>query len=123
MLIESEGIYTAVQRLAAYSSSHTFVHHDQARGGTDRPSVGLVHPVDRFLIHEEERVAESLDASLQPVRCRRRPVATDRFAVEEKSAVAALAANDKSSLDDIRENKDREGVLRDFAAAGFCAIS
>ena len=115
LLIESEGIDAAVHRLGAYSSSHTFIHHDQARGGTDRPTVRLVHPIDRSLIHQEERVTESLDTGLQPIRCRRRPEVTSRSAMDEESSVAALGANDEPGLDDIWENQDREGVLRDSA--------
>ena len=115
LLIESEGIDTAVHRLGAHSSSHTFIHDNQARGGTERPSVGLVHPVDRFLIHQEKRVAEFLDACLQPIRCRRRSVAAGHFAMKEERAFATLTTNDKPCLDDIRKDKDCKSVLRDFA--------
>src|SRR5450432_2184890 len=67
LLIESEGVDAAVQCLGVDRASHAFVHDDQARGGSDRPSACSVYPIDRLLIHEEKRVAEFLDTCLQSI--------------------------------------------------------
>lgn len=90
-------------------------HDHQAGTGAERPSFRLVHPIDRFLIHEEKRIAISLDARLQAIGSCCRPIAAGRFTAHEKNSLATLGADDKTSLHDIREDQHREGVLRDLA--------
>ncbi len=115
LLVESEGVNAAMQCVGVHRASRPFIHYDEARGGSDGPSVRCIYPIDRLLIHEEKRVAEFLDTSLQPIRCSRRAVAAGALAVHEEDAFATLGADEKAGFDDIRKNKDSHRIGRDFA--------
>jgi len=117
-LIESESVDTAMQGLAANGPRHAFVHDYQGGARAERPSLRLVDPIDCLLVHEEKRVAVFLNAGLQTIGSRRGPVAAGRFPTDEENSVAALRADDEASLHDIRKDKHRQGVLRDFARGG-----
>ncbi len=64
LLIEIECVNAAVQGLAANRAGRAFIDEDHARGGADRPSSGRVYSSDCPLVHEEKRVAVSLNTGL-----------------------------------------------------------
>ena len=64
LLIESEGVDAAVQCVCGKAAGHPFVHDHYARAGADLLTAGLVNPIDRSLVHQEESVTILLNAGL-----------------------------------------------------------
>ena len=74
-LIESESINAAMKGVRAKGPSHSFIYDDNARAGPNLPSAGFVDPIERALIHKEERISVFLNPGLQAIGSRDRPIA------------------------------------------------
>jgi len=105
-LIEGEGVDSAVHRAGGQVSRHPLIDDDNAGAGPDLPPPGSVHPIQRFLIHEEQRVAIFLNARLQAVGSSGRSVMGSRFAMDEENSFAPLGADDKARFYNIWKNQN-----------------
>ena len=74
--------------------------------GADLPTAGLVNPIDRSLVHQEESVTILLNAGLQSIGSGDGPIASTRLAVHEKNSFSPLSAKDKASFDYIRKHEN-----------------
>src|SRR5438477_11243347 len=63
-LVESERVDTAVKRVAGKAPCHSFINKHDTWTGPNLPSMGIVYPIDCFLVHEEERVTILLNTGL-----------------------------------------------------------
>ena len=106
LLIEGEGIDTAMQSTGGEAAGHPFVHDDDARAGANLLAARVVYPVQRLLVHEKEGVTVLLNAGFQAIRGGYGPVATPGLSVHEKYSFAPLRTKDEAGLDYIRKNKN-----------------
>ena len=95
-----------MQSVGAEAPGHTLVHNDDARASANLPAARVVYPVHCVLVHQEEGVAVTLNASLQSVGGGYGPVATPRLSVHEENSLASLSAKDEARFHHIGENKN-----------------
>src|SRR5262249_33791632 len=105
-LIEDEGIDVAPDRRGRHRLRQPFVDHDQAGAAAELEAPGRLEIAQGSSRHEEESVAELLDARLKPVGSGNRIVVADRLAALEHRALADLATEHEARLHDGREDED-----------------
>ena len=70
LLAEDECVDVLRERRAGDRLAHALIDDDDARPDAELEALALVEIGERAVVHEEERVAEDLDARLQPVGSR-----------------------------------------------------
>jgi hypothetical protein len=113
-----------MRRVGSESAGHSFVHDDHARSRANLPAPGVVYPAHRLLVHQEECVTVSLNASLQAKGAGYGPVSTAWPAVCRKRIPwPSCAPRMNPALTTC--GKTRTAIAFDLApaAAGFCATS
>ena len=108
-----------MQCVGSEAASHAFVHDNDTGTGADLPTTGVIYPINRFLIHQEESVTISLHTCLQAIGSSYGPIAAARSAAHKKDALPALRSDDKAGLHYLRKNEDRH-CLR--LTCGSCRI-
>lgn len=100
-LVEDEGEGTSIEIGGIHGSRHPAIRDYQTWAATDVPATTAVHILDGTIIHQEERVTEVLDASLQAPRSRSRLEKPADAAVRtEQGAVSCLATEDEACPSD-----------------------
>src|SRR5438105_10549003 len=92
LLIECEGVNAAMHSIGAEAAGPALVHNNNARAGADLPAAGVIYPIHRILVHQEEGVAVFLNARLQAIGRGYGPVAAARLTVHEENSLATLSA-------------------------------
>ena len=105
-LIERESINAAMEGIRAKAPGHSFIHDDDAWAGANLPSAGFVDPVERALIHKEERISVFLNSGLQAIGSSDRSIAAIRLAMSKENSLTTLRANDEARFHYIRKDKD-----------------
>ena len=63
-LVKGEGVDAAMHGIGSEAAGHSFINKHDTWAGPDLPSMGIVYPIDCFLVHEEERVTILLNTGL-----------------------------------------------------------
>src|SRR5947207_14180941 len=96
-----------MQCVGSEAAGHAFVHDNDTGTGADLPTAGVIYPINRFLIHQEESVTISLHTCLQAIGGSYGQIAAARSAAHKKDALPALRTDDKAGLHYLRKNEDR----------------
>src|SRR4030095_1363535 len=100
LLAEDEGVDIARERVRRHRLGDAGIDDDDARPHAELETTGRIELLQRLIVHEEERVAEGLDARLEPVRRRNRVVVADRPALLPEHALADLSSDHEAALHD-----------------------
>src|SRR6266403_4141410 len=63
-LVKGEGVDAAMHGIGSETPRHSFINKHDTWTGPNLPSMGIVYPIDCFLVHEEERVTILLNTGL-----------------------------------------------------------
>ena len=63
-LVKGKGIDAAMHGIAGEAAGHSFINKHDTWTGPNLPSMGIVYPIDCFLVHEKERVTILLNTGL-----------------------------------------------------------
>src|SRR5262245_8141833 len=105
LLVEDERVDIALRRAGGEGLRLARVHDDDARSHADLETFALLQVVESGVGHEEQHVAEGLDASLETVGGGHGVVVADVLALLAKDALPVLGPEEEAGLHDAREDK------------------
>jgi len=91
--------------IGSEAAGHSFINKHNTWTGPNLPSMGIVYPIDCFLVHEEERVTILLNTGLEAVGSCDGAITAVWSALNEENSLALLSADHEAGLDDIWKDK------------------
>src|SRR5262245_19212903 len=122
LLIEDERIDVLRDRRAGERPGEARIDDHDARTDAEFEAAAPVEIGQRLVVHEEERIAEALDAGLEPVGRRHRVVVAGDLAVLLEHPVADLGSEHEAGLVDAREDENAPGLLAEEPGRGVRGV-
>src|SRR6266850_8430287 len=103
LLVEEDRIHVVLECRGRKCPRRADVEDDDARPAAELEAAALVEIAEGGIAHEEQGIAERLNAGLEAVRGSGGVVVADRLATLAKRALAILRPEEKPSFHDARE--------------------